>query len=310
MMSTRPAPTPAVPAASPPILASAMMVRACLVTALLVGAAACDGGSAGSSSAGPAEERLGDDAGSGAGSGVEALLARTLDASLALADSVEDLLRPVPLMRPADEQALRRYSNAENLVHARRLGARPANAGEMESLVAEGRLVRLPDSTRHWVVRELGASEPYVTPATVELLERIGEGFQRRLEAMGLPPLRFEISSALRTSEAQAALRRNNVNATAGTSAHEFGTTVDIAYSGYAAPLALPDGLVPAAPATIRPALERVAREVVERIAARKSRELKAILGEALLEAQSAGEVMVTLERLQPVYHITIRQDP
>ena len=299
------------------------VARPFLAVALILGTAACDGGEAGgsagaaSSSAGPAGEQLGEGAGDGAGVGVapggevEALLNRTLATSLALADSMEDLLRPVPLMRPGDESALRRYSNAENLVRARRLGARPRDAAELEALVADGRLVRLPDSTEHWVVRELGASAPYVTPATLALLERVGERFQRRLLDMGLPPLRFEISSALRTAEAQAALRRNNVNATAGTSAHEFGTTVDIAYSGYAAPLALPDGLVPTAPASARPALARVAREVVERMAARKSRELKAILGEALLETQSAGEVLVTLERLQPVYHITIaRENP
>ena len=126
---------------------------------------------------------------------------------------------------------------------------------------------------------------------------------------MGLPRFRFEVSSVLRTAADQAALRRRNVNAAAGTSAHEYGTTVDIAYSGYAAPAELPAGLVVDAPEGQQAELERMARYIIERMAARKSRELKAILGEALQEAQSEGDVLVTLEQLQPVYHITVARD-
>lgn len=43
-----------------------------------------------------------------------------------------------------------------------------------------------------------------------------------------------------------------------------------------------------------------------EPVAARRSRELMAILGNVLIEAQDEGKVMVTLERLQPVYHMTV----
>ncbi|NIU72660.1 MAG: hypothetical protein GWN71_03440, partial [Gammaproteobacteria bacterium] len=57
-----------------------------------------------------------------------------------------------------------------------------------------------------------------------------------------------------------------------------------------------------------REALEGVARAVLERVAARKSRELKAILGGVMESAQSRGEVLVTLERQQPVYHITVAE--
>ena len=53
--------------------------------------------------------------------------------------------------------------------------------------------------------------------------------------------------------------------------------------------------------------LERRVRALaLERMAARYSRELQAVLGEVLREMQAAGEVMVTLERQQPVYHITL----
>lgn len=276
---------------------------ALLVVVLPTGCAPPDGegnAAAGGAAGGGASEAP---TGVRAASGLDQTLAR----ATALADSVEDLLRPVPLMRPAEEQALRRYSNAENLERARRLGARPASDAALDSLVSAGQLVRLEDSTRHWVIRELGVSRPYVTPDTRALLVELGEAFQARLGSMGLPAYRFEISSVLRTPADQAALRERNVNAASGTSAHEYGTTVDIAYSGYAAPEQL--GLVPgdaAGGAGERAALEAVARAVLERMAARKSRELKAILGEVLGEAQSEGAVLVTLERLQPVYHITI----
>lgn len=238
----------------------------------------------------------------------DALITTVRNAS-AMADSVESLLRPVPLMRPADEEALRRYSNAENVRIARELGVRPANDAALRAAIDEGRLVRLEDSTEHWVLRR--SLQPYVTPDTYTLLERLGDAFQDRLEEMGLPPFRYEISSVLRTAQGQAALRRTNPNAAAGTSAHEFGTTVDIVYEAYPAPAELPVGLIPeenaeGLTAERRAALEFVARTFLERMAARKSRELQAILGEVMREAQSRGDVLVTLERQQPVYHITV----
>jgi hypothetical protein len=232
-------------------------------------------------------------------------LSSTLERATVLADSIEDLLRPVPLMRPAQEGALRRFSNAENVARARQLGVRPADSAALARAIDEGGLVLLEDSTDHWVVRELGASIPYVTPDARALLVTLAERFQERLATMGLPSYRFEISSVLRTAAGQAALRQRNENAAAGVSSHEFGTTVDIAYSGYAAPARLPADLVPA-DAADRAALEAVARAVLERMAARKSRELQAILGEVMTEAQDRGDVLVTLERLQPVYHITV----
>jgi hypothetical protein len=45
---------------------------------------------------------------------------------------------------------------------------------------------------------------------------------------------------------------------------------------------------------------------MLETAAARKSRELQALLGHVLSELQRSGDVLVTLERQQPVYHITV----
>lgn len=299
---------------APALLLPLLLLLPVTATVACVGEGAPAGGGAAGSAEGGAESgaELGSERGSERGaervsdSAAEEALRETLARSIELADSMEDLLRPVRLMTTADEEALRRYSNAANVERARRLGARPADRSQLESYVQEGRLVRLADSTQHWVLWPGRVANPYVTPDTHALLERLGERFQSRLEAMGLPLLRFEISSVLRTAAGQAALRQRNPNAAAGTSAHEFGTTVDIPYVSYAAPAELPVELPSGAPSSMRPELERVAREVIERMAARKSRELQAILGDVMREAQAAGEVLVTLERLQPVYHITV----
>ncbi len=120
---------------------------------------------------------------------------------------------------------------------------------------------------------------------------------------MGLPPFRLEITSALRTPDAQAALRRTNPNATSGTSTHEYGTTVDVAYSAFTAP-AVPGVAAPESfPAALAARLDALYHE---RLAGQRSRELQAVLGHVLLDMQDEGEVMVTLEERQPVFHMTV----
>jgi hypothetical protein len=234
----------------------------------------------------------------------EILEAALLDIT-ARADSVDDVLQPVPLLTPAQESALRRHSNAEQLARARTLGLRPADSTALAAARADGRLVELEDSTALWVVRELDHSVALVLPATRALLQEIGERFQQRIGALGLPPYRLEVTSVLRTAESQADLRAVNPNAAAGTSTHEYGTTLDIAYSSYAAPA---DAYTAAheGPEWLGVYLDRIAAAVLEAAAARKSRELQAILGEVLIDLQNGGAVMVTLERQQPVYHLTV----
>lgn len=228
-----------------------------------------------------------------------------IDAAAAAADSI---FQPLPLLTPADEEALRSYSNARQLERARALGVgRDLGAERLGALEADGALVRLADS-EYWVVRGLDYSQPLVVPGVREVLTRIGERFQSRLAELGAPPFRFEVSSVLRTHADQEALRRVNPNAALGESTHEYGTTVDILYSAYAAPLKPIASVESAEVPWVEPYLARYAAISAERVAARRALELKAVLGQVLLDLQREGVIMVTLERQQPVFHMTIAE--
>jgi hypothetical protein len=233
-------------------------------------------------------------------------LEETLVRALALADSVEDLLEPVPLMRPDEEEELRRFLAGPQLAASRRLGVRALTRERIDSLAAAGIFVVLEDSTEHWILRRVRNRPTYVVPHLRALLVELGGRFHARLAEMGLPPYRLEITSVLRTEEGQAALRERNTNAASGVSTHEYGTTVDIAYTAFAPPARTPDPLVVPAPSNLRPYLDQVAALVLESASARKSRELQKIFGDVLREAQREGLVLVTFERLQPVFHITV----
>lgn len=237
---------------------------------------------------------------------VDVALSDALGAARAGADSVIAALQPVPLMTAGQESQLRRYDNAQHLARARALGARPASAAERERFIAEGRLVRVPDTTALYVIRDADPENALLVPAALALLEDVARRFQAEMERRALPAYRLEVSSILRSAEEQADLRRTNPNAAGGTSTHEFGTTLDIAYESFAAPGELPAAYVAREPAWLAQHTELAARALLERAAARKSRELTAILGGVLRELQSEGRVYVTLERQQPVFHITL----
>ena len=241
------------------------------------------------------------------GSGVERALTRELERIQTRLDSIDAIFQPLPLLRPQQEAALRRFDNDAQLVAARRLGI-PANTprSALDRLVTDRRMVRVADSTEHWVVRKLDHSSPYLTRDAEAALREIAQAFQAALARHGLPAYRLELTSALRSAEDQASLRASNVNAAAGESTHQYGTTFDVAYSAFApppAPVVWPS--IPEAP-WLEPHLAWVAATLAETVAARRSRELMAILGNVLLEMQGEGKIMVTLERLQPVYHVTV----
>lgn len=241
------------------------------------------------------------------GNTAESALARELARIETRLDSIDAIFQPLPLLRPQQEAALRRFDNDAQLVAARRLGI-PANTprAALDRLVAERRLVRVADSTEHWVVRQLDHSSPYLTRDADAALRDIAGAFQAALARLGLPPYRLELTSALRSADDQASLRTANANAAAGESTHQYGTTFDIAYSAFAPPAA--PVVSPSLPEArwLEPHLAWVAGMRAETVAARRSRELMAVLGKVLVDLQVQGKIMVTLERLQPVYHVTV----
>ncbi len=236
---------------------------------------------------------------------IERVLSETIRLADRLAGSADRILRPLPVMTPAEEEALRRFLNAAHLAQARALGVRVVSRVARDSLLAAGRLVQLEDSTHHWIVRG-GTSPAYVVPHLRTLLEVLGGRFQERLAGLGLPPYRLEVTSALRTSERQERLRRSNANAAAGVSSHEFGTTVDLSYAAFAPPDDPPGEILTGVPTEFAPHLERIVDLALESVSARKSRELGAIFSQVLWEAQTEGLALVIYERQQTVYHLTV----
>jgi hypothetical protein len=170
----------------------------------------------------------------------------------------------------------------------------------VEELTRTGRLVELDDTTEYWVLRELDYSVPYVTPATKTLLNEIGKRFHERLDSLGIPRFRIEITSVLRTPENQSALRKRNANAARDVSAHEFGTTVDLAYRKWGAP-----ALDSIAGLPITGELRVWSDSVMAATARERGAELQAVLGRVLKELRAEGRVLVRMERRQTVYHIT-----
>lgn len=240
---------------------------------------------------------------------VEARVRATLDARLAEIEAAQERL---PGLIGSIRQDMRRHLNAAHVTAARRNGVGPVrDSAHVATLVARGELVQLPDSTRWWVLRELDGSMPYVTPGTQAALEEIGRLFHARLDENGLPPFRLDITSVLRTEEQQAALRRRNSNASATTSSHEFGTTLDIAYLTFMAPESLDHAsLVPAVEGQISDQLRADIAIRLDSLGTRHAPHLEGELGAVFQSLQREGTVFPLRERSQPVYHITVARDP
>lgn len=236
---------------------------------------------------------------------IENLIAQTIQRADRLAARNGRRMDPLPIMTRSDEEALRRFRNEVHVTRARELGTRARDQATTDSLVALGELVALEDSTRYWIVRR-GASPARVVPHLEALLEILGQRFQERLAEEGLPPYRFEVTSALRTTERQAELRESNSNAAAGVSSHEFGTTVDVSYAAFAPPAQTPEELLRDVPDALVPHFERIADLAFESVSARKSRELGGVFGEVLTAAQAEGLAVLIYERQQTVYHLTV----
>jgi hypothetical protein len=240
---------------------------------------------------------------------VEARIRASLEERLA---QIEAAVQRRPGLLASIRQDMRRYLNATHVAAARRNGVGPVrDSTHVATLVGRGDLVELPDSTQWWVVRELGASMPFVTPGTHAALEDIGQRFHARLDEHGLPPFRLDITSVLRTGQQQAALRRRNPNASATTSSHEFGTTLDIAYLSFLAPATFDHpSLVPGTDQQLSGSLRADLTMRLDSLGTRYAPHLEGELAAVLQQLQRDRRVLSLRERSQPVYHITVARDP
>lgn len=123
--------------------------------------------------------------------------------------------------------------NPLHLEAGRSLGL--AEPPESREVIDTRRLREIKDC-RYYVVDRLDYSVPYLTRGGARLLDEIGENFRDSLEAKGMIPVRFKLSSVLRTKDDVRRLRRSgNVNASENSS-HCYGCTFDIAWASYDLP--------------------------------------------------------------------------
>ena len=214
-------------------------------------------------------------------------------------DSLVAALERVHVLRWREVWGLRRDKNAKQIAVAQSLGVRAGGQAAIDRLVRQGRLVPLGDSTDYWVLRKMTHSVPYVTPDARALLVELGRRFHARCDSVGLPRFRMKVTSALRTDETQAELRKTNPNASQTVSAHEYGTTVDVSPERFAVP-------APAEGSPTAPAVWEMEAEMLEEVLKVNGRPLQALLGRTLIEMRAQGVLMVMMEDAQPVYHFTV----
>lgn len=218
----------------------------------------------------------------------------------------DSLYLKIPLLTDRQRALLRRSVNAAHVETGRRLGVEPVAA--RDDVLGEARsagLVRIDENAYYWVA-DLTHSVPYVTPDAAAVLDTIGVRFQAKLAAYGLPPYKYHISSVLRTAEDQARLRRTNVNAAAGVSSHEFGTTFDIQFRRYrygGDPVAeLWEPAFPYLTTEFAADLAAFYEETTERYPSR----FLSLMAETLIELENEGLLITVMEMRQPVFHTTV----
>lgn len=194
----------------------------------------------------------------------------------------------------ADEIAtLRTHLNPSHLASATRFGVGPvATRDWIPSLMRQRRLMPL-STNRLFRVMPMDYGTPHLTPVAHAMLLNIGERFHAMLDAKGLPPYRFRVTSALRSVDDQIRLRGGGNRNAAARSSHCYGTTVDILYRVFEPPYS---------PSVAGPSSPKGGLDPVSTDAPR----IAAILGRVLIALQAAGDLIVIYERRQPVFHVTV----
>lgn len=122
--------------------------------------------------------------------------------------------------------------NEVQLEAARECGLSRPLATREEVLETSCQLVEIR-SNSIYMVDTLTYSVPYLTPAAVGLVERIGKRFQQCVRERGLGAYRMIVTSVLRTVEDVYNLRASGNRNAVVNSTHCYATTFDIAYDEF-----------------------------------------------------------------------------
>jgi hypothetical protein len=173
--------------------------------------------------------------------------------------------------------------NEVQLVHAKKNGLKqPIKTNQefdsvISSLIKTHTLIEVKDC-RLYHLKSLKHSHPYLIPEAVCMLDEIAIRFQKKLEEKKLGKYCFFLTSLLRTEETQQKLSHRNGNAT-DTSAHFYGTTIDISYKHF----------------------YNLKTDSIE-----PSWEVIQELTKTLLEMRKECKLMAVRERKQSCFHITV----
>lgn len=168
--------------------------------------------------------------------------------------------------------------NNKHLAAATSIGLQsgPANREAAEKMSDQLRLIQ---SGPNYVVENLTHSLPYLVPIAADRLDSIGTEFAHILARNGLPHHRFRVTSVLRSQEDIRRLQRCNSNSISN-SAHNYGTTFDLAYWHY--------------------------EKVTQTTDSMTDDNLKLVLAQTLLNQQRAGHIYVKYESKQSCFHVTV----
>ena len=193
----------------------------------------------------------------------------------------------------------RKYDYSAHIASAVKNGFLVRNETEASELISAKKLVSI-DGGRYYYFYGVPVSNRYLTPSASSLLNIVGERFIGKLRTKGFSgSARFAVSSALRWSDYQTELMKNNPNAISG-STHRYGVSFDIFFDDYSI---FPDFVFvenAAHARSIQSSISFLAGDSLRR-------QLKSVMAECLSELQDEGALYFIFEKNQRCFHVTVR---
>ncbi len=199
-----------------------------------------------------------------------------------------------------NENDLRKHLHADHMKVARENGLMISNDQLIDNFEKNGTLVKLSDNSDYYFFYNVPKKYRYLSPDAAELLEIIGDRFNKILSGYNVDQkIKFAVSSALRPMEYQNNLVSKNLNA-ADESSHSYSVSFDIFFDDYY--LLFDD--VPS---------DRLSSLIINKIRIRYGyilgdslrRQFKTVMAQTLLELQSENRLYVILEKRQRCFHVT-----